>query len=62
MILHVVAINDLSIEELPPIPTLSLEGRIPLLLIQRYEHLFEQNDFIACEAMIGNTPPLVLLN
>jgi hypothetical protein len=57
-----VAVNDLPPEKLPPVPTLSLEGKIPGALIHRYEQLFEQSVFIPCQSFIAQTPSLIMLS
>jgi hypothetical protein len=54
VMLHVVWEDDCNVTN-DLVPTLELKGRIPKLLLRRYEDLMKSAAFIACEKMIHTT-------
>lgn len=55
VILHVVWEDDGGEDQ---IPLLSLQDRVPRLLLERYDYLLQQTSFIPCENQIGQVHPL----
>lgn len=59
VILHVVYFNDSGIEHLP---TLELNGRVPHILLDRYESMMFSEKELICNNDIGNTDDFTLEN
>lgn len=60
VILHVVAgkLNKLPVTN---IPTISLEGRIPGQLLERYAGLYKNPASIACKGLLDKVPPITFI-
>lgn len=59
LILHVVLENDLNQAQLPQAPTLVLDGRIPGLLLNRYQHLMAEKTWIPCAKLLSSVDSFV---
>lgn len=62
VILHVVFEDDLPGGGVPHLPVLELQGRIPSLLLERFDTLMHTPSFIPCEQNIAAVPELVMLS
>lgn len=56
VVLHVVWENDVVVND---IPIFELQGRVPGLLLERYEQLLHQAAFIPCEDILQSIPDLL---
>ena len=59
VILHVVYFNDVSI---PQLPALELNGRIPTILLEKYETMMLSKQTLICENLIGCIDDFTLEN
>lgn len=57
VILHVVYVNDASINN---IPVLALESRVSIGLLERYQNLMQSKVFIPCEKIVAAVPEITI--
>ena len=58
VILHVVWLDD--IKEVLPFPTLELQSRVPVVLLDKFEELMQGAQFIPCQQHIKRVPELII--
>ena len=56
VILHVVWKNDKQLDL--PFPSLELNGKVPGLLLKRYDDLMQEKSFVACEKIVQQVPAI----